>query len=80
MQAEDDTVLKELVYLTNYRERFGEYPSWNQSPSSFKRYLPSNNPQGLALIRYDRMCQTWLPPALRLVEAPHASACCIDAP
>ncbi|MDX9710125.1 MAG: hypothetical protein RBT64_11280 [Trichloromonas sp.] len=61
----EDTVKKELIYLTNYRDMFGEYPPWNQSPSNFKKYLPVNNPQGFAPLKFDYSCDTWLPPIMR---------------
>lgn len=61
----EDTVYRELVYLCNYREQFGEYPPWNQAPGKYKPYLPPDNPKGYAPFRYDPSCLTWLPPAFR---------------
>lgn len=57
-----DTEFMELVYLANYRNRFGEYPPWNQPPRNFKKYLPANNPTWRAPFHYSPDCLTWLPP------------------
>jgi len=60
-----DTEFKELVYLANYRNRFGEFPPWNQPPGSYKKYLPADNPTGNAPIKYDPACLVWQPPQFR---------------
>ena len=63
-----DTEFRELVYLANYRNRFGEYPPWNQPPGAYKKHLPADNPTGRAPIKYDPSCLFWQPPHLREVS------------
>lgn len=65
MAKGEDTVYRELVYLANYREQFGEFPPWNQAPSKYRPYLPKDNPQGFYPFKYDPYCLTWLPPRFR---------------
>lgn len=60
-----DTEFKELVYLVNYRNHFGEYPPWNQPPGTYKKHLPPDNLAGKAPIIYDRECLVWQPPQFR---------------
>ncbi len=60
-----DTIRQELCYLTNYRDFWGEYPPWNQPPTKYRRYLPSDNPRGRGVFRYDPLCADWLPSTYR---------------